>query len=166
MSETSTETALAEPSEDSLSQSASLGFSIGSLSSPRRASAQISKTYKDASSLFLTRRLPEALSTIEPLINIPSIDDGPADDESPVAPIVNASRSLRIKVWSLYLTLLNSIIELGPEDGKATFGGQVWRSIRDKARDGSIWNEVVQVGYGGIEENVDADVVINLSVPP
>lgn len=164
MSETSTETVLAGSFTDSLSQSTSLAFSIGSLSSQRR-NAQISKSYKHASSLFLTRRLTEALSAIEPLINTPSVDDHATDDESPTAPIVDASRSLRIKVWSLYLTLLNSIIELGPEDGKAAFGSQVWKNIRDRARDGSIWDEVVQVGYGGIEERVDADVVINLLVP-
>lgn len=164
MSETSIETVVAGTLKDPLSQSSSLGFSIGSISSSRRENSLISRTYKQASSLFLTRRLPEALSAIEPLITVPFLDEELTDDEIAVAPIVNASRSLRIKVWSLYLTLLNSIIELGPADGKIAFGGQVWRSIRDKARDGSIWDEVVHVGYGGAEEKVDADVVVNLLV--
>lgn len=167
MSQTSTETAISDTFSGSFSQPPpSFGFSLSSPSSQRRENAQISKTYKHASSLFLTRRLAEALSAIEPLITIIPTDGSSTEDEDAVAPIVNASRNLRVKVWSFYLTLLNSIIDLGPEDGKIAIGGQLWRSIRDKARDGSIWDEVVQVGYGGVEEKVDADVVINLLVPP
>ena len=143
-------------------------YPMQSISSLRRANSQISKAYKQASTLFLTRRLAESYSTLKPLITIPS---PPSDEEvsSDIdsaslepAPIVIASRSTRIKVWSLYLTLLNSIIELGPEVGKAEFGGDVWRSVVGKARDGMIWEEVVQVGYGGVEGDVDAEVVSNL----
>lgn len=79
-----------------------------------------------------------------------------------VAPIASASRSTRIKLWSLYLTLLNAIVELGPEDGKNTLGSKEWRAIVAKVRDGTVWNEVVQKGYEGLEGNVDPDVVINL----
>ena len=164
MGGTSTETMLADIAVDQLSRSTLLGSSIGSLSSPRRGNTQISKTYKQASNLFLTRRLSEALFTIEPLVSVPTPDENSPNNEHAVAPIANASRSSRIKVWNLYLTLLNSIIELGPEKGKSVFGYKPWRAIRDKARDGSIWDEVVDRGYGGIEEKVDADVVINLYV--
>ncbi len=141
-----------------------LSSSIGSTSSLRRTTSQISKTYKQASSLFLTRRLPESLSTLKPLVTSPSLgEEGASDDGIPEpAPIANASRRSRVKVWSLYLTLLNSIIELGPEDGKAQFGGDVWRRIASNVRDGTIWEEVVQIGYGGVEGNVDAEVVSNL----
>lgn len=33
-----------------------------------------------------------------------------------------------------------------------------------KVRDGDVWEEVVSNGYGGVEGNVDSDVVINLFV--
>lgn len=133
-------------------------------SSLRRAATQIYKAYKQASTLFLTRRLSESLSTLNPLLTSPSLPDEGASDEGALepAPIENANRSLRIRVWSLYLTLLNSIIELGPEDGKAEFGSNAWRSIASKVRDGTIWEEVVRFGYHGVEGDVDAEVVSNL----
>ncbi len=78
------------------------------------------------------------------------------------APVAQASRTTRIKVWSLYLTILNAIIELEPEEGKDAFGQQEWRALCAKVRDGDIWEEVVRNGYHGVEGNVDSDVVINL----
>lgn len=161
MSSTSTDTALAESSNDDIPQSQLLGYSNGSLSSSsRRGATQISKAYTQASDLFLTRRLAEALSTLSPIIEKPLVED--IGESHCSTPIASASRSLRIKIWSLYLTLLNAIIDLGPEEGKATFGNNVWREIASKARDGTIWEELVQVGYNGSEGNVDAEVVINL----
>ena len=160
MSRTFTDPALVESSTD-VSQSKLLGSSIGSLSSSsRRGTAQLSKAYTQASNLFLTRRLTEAFSILTPIIEKPSVEE---ISESPdPTPIASASRSSRIKIWSLYLTLFNAIIELGPEEGKANFGSNVWKDIANKARDGTIWEEVVEVGYNGIEGNVDAEVVINL----
>lgn len=160
MSKTFTDTTLVESSTD-ISQSQPLGSSIGSLSSSLpRGTNQISKAYTQASNLFLTRRLTEALSTLTPIVERPLVE---VIGESPdPAPIAIASRSSRIKIWCLYLTLLNAIIGLGPDEGKAAFGSNVWRDIASKARDGSIWEDVVQVGYNGIEGNVDAEVVINL----
>lgn len=141
-----------------------LPFSMQSTSSLRRANSQISKTYKQASTLFLTRRLSESYSTLKPVITSSNPSEETSSDDCVLepAPITNASRSTRIKVWSLYLTLLNSIIELGPEVGKIEFGVDVWRDILGKARDGTIWEEVVQAGYGGVEGDVDAEVVSNL----
>lgn len=149
--------------EDSNLGGSSHGQLLGSTT--RRENSRITKeAYKQASSLFLTRRLAEALSILQPVILPPLAD--PADGESEVGPepaiISNASRNVRIKIWSLYLTLLNAIVELGPEDGKVSFGGKIWKDIVNKVQDGSIWEEVVQVGYGGFEGNVDDEVVINL----
>ncbi|PTB67327.1 hypothetical protein BBK36DRAFT_1116614 [Trichoderma citrinoviride] len=136
-----------------------LASSISSLSSSgSKRISPVSKTYRQASTLFLTRRLPEALSTLRPIITPPSS----ADDGEPV-PVAKSSRGTRIKVWSLYLTLLNAIVELEPEEGKEAFGNQEWRALCTKVRDGSIWEEVVKNGYHGVEGDVDADVVINLA---
>ncbi|KAM0485894.1 hypothetical protein ACHAPX_000590 [Trichoderma viride] len=136
-----------------------LASSISSLSSSgSKRYSPVSKTYRQASTLFLTRRLPEALSTLRPIITPPSS----ADDGEP-APVTKSSRGTRIKVWSLYLTLLNAIVELEPEEGKDAFGNQEWRALCSKVRDGSIWEEVVRNGYHGLEGDVDADVVINLA---
>jgi hypothetical protein len=141
-----------------------LSSSISSLSSAtltRPTPNYISKTYRQASQLFLTRRLPEALSTIQPLVTPPPPEDGAADGPEP-APVTRASRSTRIKVWTLYLTVLNAILELEPNEGKEAFGAQDWRALCTKVRDGDIWEEVVRNGYHGVEGDVDSDVVINL----
>ncbi|KAK0378353.1 peroxin 26 [Colletotrichum limetticola] len=140
-----------------------LASSISSLSSSTSArhTSQISKTYRQASTLFLTRRLPEALSTILPLITPPSGQSENGTGEP--APVARASRSTRIKVWSLYLTTLNAIVELEPDEGKDAFGSQEWRALCTKVREGDIWEEVVRNGYHGVESDVDSDVVINLA---
>jgi hypothetical protein len=143
-----------------------LSSSISAASS-RNQSSQIAKTYRQAANLFLTRRLPEALSTIEPIISPQPLDasDGLLPSgQATIAPIALASRSSRIKVWSFYLTFLNSVVELGPEEGKHAFGSTKWKALVSKARDGTVWEDIVRDGYGGIEGNVDADVVVNLSV--
>ncbi|MCJ1395531.1 hypothetical protein MMC18_008417 [Xylographa bjoerkii] len=164
MNGTATSTLLAEQVDDSLSSSRVLG-SITSNSSVKRINSLISKTYKQASTLFLTRRLLEALETLEPLINPLANTDGSqtGDVSNATALIASANQSLRVKVWNLYLTLLNAIIELGADEGKNTFGHKEWRALVAKARDGTIWDEVVNIGYGGTEGNVDADVVSNLA---
>ncbi|MCJ1478185.1 hypothetical protein MMC13_006861 [Lambiella insularis] len=150
--------------DDSLYLSRTFG-PITTNPSAKRASSLVSKTCKEASALFLTRRLPEALEALETVITPFGAPSGSRNDESIAAPalIVNAHRSLRVKVWNLYLTLLNAVIELGFEGGKASFGSKEWRSLVAKAREGTIWAEVVNIGYGGIEGNVDADVVANLA---
>lgn len=136
-------------------------------SQQRPQPAQIAKTYRQAAQLFLTRRLPEALSTIEPVIH-PELDDEDDQDVqnklNAFAPIALASRGTRVKVWSFYLTFLNSVVELGPEEGKHAFGSTKWKALVSRCRDGSVWEEVVQAGYGGAEGSVDPDVVINLCV--
>jgi len=141
-----------------------LASSISSLSSPmtaRHSSSSISKTYRQASTLFLTRRLPEALSTLQPLIAPPPPPDGDTQVAEP-APVAAASRTTRVKVWSLYLTILNAVVELEAQDGKDAFGAHEWRNLCAKVRDGDVWEEVVRNGYHGSEGSVDSDVVINL----
>jgi hypothetical protein len=148
--------------DDQLSGSGYLSNSVGSLPSSRHQTSQIAKTYRQAAQLFLTRRLPEALSTIEPVIWSGSgVQNG---DQPLAAPIASASRGTRIKVWGFYLTFLNAVVELGPEEGKHAFGTTRWKQLVNKARDGTVWEEVVRDGYHGIEGNVDGDVVINLFV--
>ena len=165
MSTTSTDTALYAPQDNEPpSSSFHLTSSISKLSPLRPGNSQLSRTYKQARDLFLTRRLPEAYSTLEPLITVPAAsEDDPDDEFSPrFAPVARASQSQRVKVWSLYLTLINAVHELGAEEGKSIFGTKQWRQLTSKAWDGSIWDEVVHSGYGGVEGSVDADVIINL----
>jgi hypothetical protein len=141
--------------------------SISSLTAPRSSQSHISKAYRQASQLFLTRRLPEAMSTVLPLITPPSTSESAAPGaEIEPAPVASASRSTRVKVWSLYLTILNAVCELDQQEGKDSFGTQEWRTLCNKVRDGQIWEEVVSNGYHGLEGDVDADVVINLYVLP
>ncbi|KKK23944.1 hypothetical protein P175DRAFT_0512387 [Aspergillus ochraceoroseus IBT 24754] len=122
-----------------------------------------SKTYKKASNLFLTRRLQEALVALEPVITVTrGNDDQEVIGDESLPPIATVSTTWRIKVWNLYITLLSSIIDLGPEDGKATIGQKEWKAISTQVRDGGIWEMVVQIGYQGREGLVDAEVVYNL----
>lgn len=136
-----------------------LSSSVSSLSASTssRHPSHISKTYRQASTLFLTRRLPEALTTLLPLITPPE----PVDHGEP-APVATASRTTRVKVWSLYLTVMNAIVEMEPDEGKDAFGNQEWRALCAKVRDGEVWEDVVRNGYHGVEGEVDSDVVINL----
>ncbi|KAF4243154.1 hypothetical protein CNMCM6805_001756 [Aspergillus fumigatiaffinis] len=123
-----------------------------------------SKTYKNALELFLTRRLPEALAALEPAITVAQPHDERyvnGDDSTP--PVASAQSTWRIKVWNLYITLLSSIVDLGPEEGKNRFGQKKWKSISSQVRDGQIWETVVQTGYRGLEGSVDAEVVYNLA---
>jgi hypothetical protein len=152
-----------------------MGSSRMSLSATRHHSQQIAKAYRQAAQLFLTRRLPEALSTIEPIITPPAHEDDNGEGHgSPTgngndghlggyAPVATASRGTRIKVWSFYLTFLNSVVDLGAEEGKHAFGSARWKQLVSKCRDGSVWDDVVRDGYAGVEGDVDADVVVNLS---
>ncbi len=149
---------------DDISASRYLSSSMSSLAASRQQSSQIAKAYRQAAQLFLTRRLPEALSTIEPTITPPPHDEAVGDVGAPAgyAPIANASRGTRVKVWSFYLTFLNAVVELGAEEGKHAFGSARWKQLVSKCRDGSVWDDVVRDGYAGVEGDVDADVVVNL----
>lgn len=138
-----------------------------STSSTLSTSKLCSQTYKKASQLFLTRRLQEALTTLESIISVPAKDEqftNGDDTMSSFAPIATASSNLRIKVWNLYITLLSAIVDLGPEEGKSTFGQKEWKALVSKVRDGEVWETIVQTGYRGLEGSVDAEVVYNLSV--
>ncbi|OJD16166.1 hypothetical protein AJ78_03655 [Emergomyces pasteurianus Ep9510] len=123
-------------------------------------SKQISRVYKQSSQLFLTRRLQEALSVIESIIKPPSSE---VDQQDGPAPIATASSNMRIKVWNLYISILNAIVELGAEEGRKQFGQKEWKTLASKVRDGEIWNTVSQVGYRGRYGSIDADVVYNIA---
>lgn len=163
-------TATLSPTSPDGFASQSLRTSISSLGSPaaaRQAASYVSKTYRQSSTLFLTRRLPEALSTITPLITITPPSPSQAqvvNGTNEPAPVAKASRNTRIKVWTLYIAILNAIVALEPDEGKEALGTHEWRALCAKVRDGDVWEEVVQNGYHGVEADVDADVVINLCV--
>jgi hypothetical protein len=84
------------------------------------------------------------------------------DDSPAQAPIASATTSQRIKIWSLYVTLLNSIVDLGYEEGKQLFGQREYSEIVRSVRNGDVWEQVVKDGYQGHEGSVDAEVVYNL----
>lgn len=160
---TAATTMSAYQTEDTWSGSGLLVSSTGSLTSSRHQTSQIAKTYRQAANLYLTRRLPEALSTIEAIIVPQQLENGDRQGrQNACAPVAMASRGTRIKVWSFYLTFLNSVVELGPEEGKHAFGSVRWKQLVNRVRDGTIWEDIVRDGYGGNEGSVDADVVINL----
>ncbi|KAF2163255.1 hypothetical protein M409DRAFT_37267 [Zasmidium cellare ATCC 36951] len=146
-----------------------LSNSISSLSRSRSSNTLIVRSYKQATQLYLTKRFKEALETLEPIISPQNeeAEDGDAIDGlgegSGAAPVAQSSKGTRTKVWVFYLSLLHAIIELGAEEGRNTFGSVKWRNLVKKAREGTIWDEVVQHGYGSNEGDVDPDVVVNLA---
>lgn len=151
------------PDSESQSNSQYLSSSYSSLSSSKKASPDFSKIYKHASQLYLTRRLAEAYETLQPVITPPRQTNGHIDEDvTPLAPIATATTSQRIKIWSLYITLLNAIVDLGAEEGRRDFGQKEYRTIRDTVRDGELWEQVVRDGYRDREGSVDAEVVYNL----
>ncbi|KAF7596758.1 hypothetical protein BBP40_000186 [Aspergillus hancockii] len=150
---------MAAADNSALASQSQLSSSTSSLS----PSKVCSNTYKQAKQLYLTRRLQESLATLEPIIAAnPAPGDQYANSDESVPPIAMAQSSWRIKTWNLYITLLSAIVDLGPEEGKATFGQKEWKAISTKVRDGEIWETVVQTGYKGREGSVDAEVVYNL----
>ncbi|KAF9892429.1 hypothetical protein FE257_001537 [Aspergillus nanangensis] len=138
---------------------------LSSSTSSLSPSKLCSKTYKKASQLYLTRRLQESLTALEPVItgNQPHHEHYANGGDSSAPPIAIAPPTWRIKVWNLYITLLSSIVDLGPEEGKKLFGQKEWKAISSQVRDGAIWETVVQTGYQGREGSVDAEVVYNLA---
>lgn len=156
--------------QDSL-DSQYLSNSFSNLSRSRSSNNLIVRTYKQATQLYLTKRFREALETLEPIISPQRSpgDDAPADSAAEgeanhgAAPVAQSSRGTRTKVWVFYLSLLHAIIDMGQEEGRNVFGSARWRELATKAREGTIWEEVVQRGYGGEEGEVDADVVVNLA---
>ena len=150
---------------ESSSSSQHLSSSRTSLTPSKKASNEISKTYKHASQLYLTRRLLDAYEVLQPLVTPTSQSNGHTqsdDDTPPQAQIASASTSQRIKIWSLYITLLNAIIDLGLEEGGNDFGPKEYRAIVKNVRDGKIWEQVVRDSYRGREGSVDAEVVYNM----
>ncbi|KAK5118285.1 hypothetical protein LTR62_002798 [Meristemomyces frigidus] len=139
-----------------------LSTSLSSLSRSRSTNSLIVRTYKEATQLYLTKRFKEALETLEPIISAPRSEDG-ATNGVTAAPVAQSSKGTRTKVWVFYLSLLHAIIELGAEEGKLVFGSGRWRQMAAKARDGTVWDEIVRAGFAGEEGEVDADVVVNLA---
>ena len=149
---------------NSMTSSELLSSSHSSLGSSKKVSSEISRIYKQASQLFLTRRLAEALQLLDPVVAPPVYTNGHVngDDGPSLALIATAPTSQRIKIWSLYITLLNAIVDLEAEEGKRDFGQKEYKALVAKVRGGEIWEQVVRDGYSGRDGSVDAEVVYNL----
>lgn len=154
------------------SSSQLLASSTSSLSSQHGTDPRlIARIYKQAADLFVTRRVEEALELLTPLLETPPAPESDHDGETheqparepAAAPIATASRGARVKVWTLYISILNSIVEMGPDQGRSVFGNARWKELVAKVKEGKLWQDVVEIGYGGIEGEVDADVVVNLA---
>ena len=156
------------------SSSAYLSSSLTSLSRSRSSNNLIVRTYKQATQLYLTRRFREAWDVLGTIVRgtegaegeEETINNSNDDDEANLspAPVAQSSRGTRTKVWVFYLSLIHAVVELGAEEGARVFGStNKWRSIARKAREGTVWGEIVARGYGGQEGEVDAEVVVNLA---
>jgi len=159
MSTTSTDTAYYDPS------GATLTSSLDSLLQPAHSSnKQISKDYDLAQGYFSSKQFREAYDILETLISLPKPKAGDVEDSALAgkSPVTTAKSSLRVKVWVLYLKLLDALIGSGSNERVAEFGRATWREITSRVQDSTIWKQVLQDGYGGILANVEAEVVWKL----
>lgn len=69
-------------------------------------------------------------------------------------------KALRIKLWSLYLAIMDAAAKMTPSEGKTMWGPQEWPQIVSRIRSGEVWEEVNRA-YGD-EGRVDAEVVVTL----
>jgi hypothetical protein len=123
------------------------------------SSSWLGQLCSEATTLFITRRLSDAIVLLESGV----------DDDVAAEPIARAPKNLRIRFWSLYIATLDAVVELGPEKGSEMLDHQKWSNVAAKVQSGQIWEEVVRDGYHGDEMNVDEEVVVNLlgiHVPP
>jgi hypothetical protein len=148
--------------QDSL-DSQYLSSSISSLSRSRTTASLIVRTYKQATQLYLTKRFKEAFEVLEPIVTPQQSSNGSTNGETGAAPVAQSNKGTRTKVWVFYLSLIHAIIDMGAEEGKNSLGSAQWRQLAAKAREGTIWEDVVKHGYGGSEGDVDPDVVVNLA---
>ncbi|KAF3938181.1 hypothetical protein ABW19_dt0201803 [Dactylella cylindrospora] len=105
-----------------------------------------SRSYKEAANFFLTRQMADALAVLRPALRD--------------AASQSTQRAIRVKVWSLYFAIFDAAVKMSPEEGKRIWGGQDWRRIVGRVRNGLIWDEVVDAYKG--EGPIDTDVVIAL----
>jgi hypothetical protein len=108
----------------------------------------IAQIFKRCTSLFITRRLPEALAEVQCVVADPS------------ASIRNCPRALRVKFWQLYLAILDAVAKTGPSEGKAAWGLKEWQQLMGKIRLGTVWEEINN-SYGD-EGRVDPEIVVTL----
>ncbi|KAF3924814.1 hypothetical protein ABW21_db0202406 [Orbilia brochopaga] len=115
-------------------------------SSMSNSNVAASRSYKEAANFFLTRQMADALAVLRPALR----------DAASQA----TQRATRVKVWSLYFAIFDAAVKMSPEEGKRIWGGQDWRRIVGRVRNGLIWDEV-EDAYKG-EGPIDTDVVISL----
>lgn len=132
----------------------------------RGAASEVLLTFRQASSFYVTHRLCEALTVLEQLLFSanPSKDTEAGHGSQEGDAIATIPRKLRVKIWSLYITVLDATIKLGSDVAKGAVGVQRWQELTAKVRDGQIWDDVVKRGYSGNYAAVDPEVVLNLSL--
>ena len=164
MSTTSTDTSYFDPPTDSLTSLCLLGSTPEFLVPAQWSNKQISKYYDFAQGYFSNKQFREAYYILETLTTPPKPKVGDLADEihAGQSPIATAKPSLRVKVWILYFKLLDAVIGSGPNEGVSDFGPDKWSQITSKAVDSSIWELVLQNGYGGLHANMEAEVVWHL----
>ena len=165
MSTTSIDTAYFNPLEDSVTSSGLLGSADGSVGPTQLSNKQISRDYDIAQSNFSNKQFQEAHQVLETLIS-PTSSNGDTVNEKRAqkAPITAAKSSLRVKTWVLYFKLLDAVIGLGPNEGVEDLALSTQKNLKSKVVDSSIWEQVLQDGYGGTHCNVEAEVVWHLCV--
>lgn len=164
MSTTSIDTAVLNPIESSVASSDLLGSVYGSVAPAHWGNKQISKYYDLAQASFSNRQFQEAYQTLETLIS--PISSGPYDlidgRLAKPSPIITAKSSLRVKIWVLYFKLLDAIIGLSPDENVEGIAPKERYQLIFQVKNGTIWDRILQDGYGGVHARVEAEVAWHL----
>lgn len=161
---TSTETAIYNPTPNSPASSQL----VTSATAPTSAKwnsffKQISKVYEHAKSLYASKELVQAYNALQPLVTPSNFQSNELTFDT--APVADAKHSQRVKVWSLYCNLVQDILATDYDLGTAKFSNATYEYVKSQA-EGTVWDYVIQVGYGGRLSAVDSATVIHMSVMP
>ncbi|OLL23261.1 hypothetical protein NEOLI_000851 [Neolecta irregularis DAH-3] len=105
-------------------------------------SLPVSRAYSTSSQQFLTKQLPQSFLTIRPYLSSSS-----------------ASYSWKVKIWKLYITILDTAAKASQEEGKKVWGRGEWSRVMRLAKYNAVWDECEQA-FG--QNDMDLDVVTAL----
>jgi len=105
-------------------------------------SLPVSRAYSTSSQQFLTKQLPQAFLTIRPYLSSSSV-----------------SYSWKVKIWKLYITILDTAAKASQEEGKKVWGRGEWLRVMRLAKYNAVWDEC-EHAFG--QNDMDLDVVTAL----
>ncbi|KAK9476321.1 hypothetical protein V1514DRAFT_337176 [Lipomyces japonicus] len=153
----------------SFSENVIIGSSITDLPAPQK----VQRLFQKARTAFINRQFANSYTLIQTLLSRSST--------SIVAPIVNNNVPLKNNIWILYVTLIENILSLSPEESKSLFSKADLAEFSRLVKEFSVWNVVHEafensspsleliyaVAHAGAQQSLNPELVrqrINLYV--